>query len=297
MSRKRFALLVNPYGGTRRGHAVLEQVRPRFKDASAHAEVFVSQSPGHLTELARTLDLSPFDALCLIGGDGTIHDVINGLLQRDPDTRIPLGIIPAGTGNSVLLHMGCTSWRQALDRILASQPRAIDVARVTWPGHTTWCLNMVGWGSVVDINQTAERWRWLGGVRYSLFALAHILRPRRRRATLILDGSEIDDDFLFVVGCNTRFIGKGMCLAPRADLEDGKIDVVFVRHASRRQLLALFRKIFDGSHLALPYVEYHQVASFRIETNSADPLNLDGELKGLSPVDVQVVPAAIQILG
>jgi YegS/Rv2252/BmrU family lipid kinase len=293
---RRFALLVNPYGGTRRGLAVLQQVRPRFQDADAHIEVFISSSPGHLTELARTLDLSPFDAFCLIGGDGTIHDVINGMLQRPPHTRIPLGIIPAGTGNSVLLHMGCTSWRQAVDRILAGQPRAIDVARVTWPGHTTWCLNMVGWGSVVDINQTAERWRWLGGARYSLSALAHIPRPRRRRAKLTLDGSAIDDDFLFIVGCMTKFIGKNMCLAPRASLEDGKIDVVVVRKASRMRLLALFRKIFDGSHVDLPDVEYHQVRSLRIETKSADPLNLDGELKGFSPVQVEVVPAAIEVL-
>jgi diacylglycerol kinase (ATP) len=241
------------------------------------------------------LDLSDCSGLCLIGGDGTIHEVANGLLARDAPAAVPVGIIPGGTGNSVVWHLGCPSPRQAVDRILAGRTQPMDVARLTLPDQTIHCLNIIGWGSVVDINRTAERLRKVGRPRYALAALWHILCPRRRRAKLALDGQVSEDDFLLVVGCNTKFTGKAMNLAPRADLSDGKIDVVVVRRASRRQMLQLFQGVFAGSHLRLPCVEYYQVRSFRIDTAAPEPLNLDGELKGCSPVSAEMLPAALRV--
>jgi sphingosine kinase len=295
MTSKRFVLVVNPQGGLRRGLAVLEQVQARFAAAGAMLDVHVSQHRGHAAELARTLDLRGYDGFCLIGGDGTIHEVANGLLQRGESVAIPLGLIPGGTGNSVLLHLGCTTQQDATERILAGATQRVDVARLTCGGQTVYCLNIVGWGAVVDINRTAERWRWLGQPRYSLATLWHILWPRRRRACLVLDGEAVEDEFLFVLGCNTKFTGKAMHVAPRADLADGKIDVVFVRRASRSQMLQLFRGVSDGSFVTLPSVEYRQVRSFRIETELPELLNLDGELKSCSPVSVDMVPGALTV--
>jgi YegS/Rv2252/BmrU family lipid kinase len=295
MTKKRFVVLVNPRGGTRRGIAILDEVRPVFAAAGAELDVHRTAGPGHATSLARTLDLSHCDGLCVIGGDGTIHEVVNGLRQRSEPAVTPLGLIPGGTGNSLVLHLGYTAPREAARRILAGQTQAVDIARVTVRDQTLDCLNIIGWGAVVDINRTAERLRWLGRPRYTLAALCHILFPRRRRARLVLDDQAADDEFLFVVGCNTQFTGKGMHLAPRADLGDGKIDVIVVRRASFGQMLRLFRRVFDGSHVTLDCVEYHQVRSFRIESQNADLLNLDGELKGHSPAAVAMLSGAIRV--
>ena len=86
-----------------------------------------------------------------------------------------------------------------------------------------------------------------------------------------------------------------MKVAPHAEIGDGKIDVVAVRHASRRQMLKLFSKVFDGSHLSLGYVEYHQVRSFAIESDGHEPLDLDGEMKGQAPLTAEVLPAALRV--
>jgi diacylglycerol kinase (ATP) len=86
-----------------------------------------------------------------------------------------------------------------------------------------------------------------------------------------------------------------MKLAPKADAGDGKLDIVLVRRATRLQILKLFKKVFDGSHLSLPCVEYHQVHSFSIEHEGIDCLNIDGELKGSTPVSVDVIPAALRV--
>ena len=87
-----------------------------------------------------------------------------------------------------------------------------------------------------------------------------------------------------------------MRLAPRAQVDDGKIDVVIVRSASRRQMLRLFMKVFDGSHVNMPCVEYHQVRSLSILSDDREPLDLDGEVTGTAPVSVTVLPGAIRLV-
>lgn len=295
MTAQRLAVVVNPRGGKQRGLMVLERVKPVLAAAGMELEVWVTQRPGHAGEMARTLDLKCYDGICVIGGDGTVHEVADGLMQRGEPNSIPLGIIPAGTGNTLAQHLRCDDPLTAARQIVAGRTQPLDVVRVTLGDRVVFCVDIVGWGAVADINCTAERLRMLGPSRYAAAALWHILRANRRRATLVLDGQTIDDEFLFVIACNPKFTGSGMKLAPHAEVGDGKIDVVVVRRASRWQMLKLFTKVFDGSHLALGYVEYHQVRSFAIESESHDPLDLDGEMKGHSPMSAEVLPSALRV--
>jgi diacylglycerol kinase (ATP) len=228
MPGRRFTVVVNPRGGTQRGLAVLEQVRPMFASEGAELDVHVTEYAGHTTEIAKNLDL---------------------------ECREPL---------------------VAAQRIVAGRTRPLDVARVSMREGLVYCVNIIGWGAIADINGTAERLRLLGPPRYALAALLHILRPKRRRARLVLDGQAFDDDFHFIIACNTKTTGSGMILAPHAEIGDGKIDVVALRSTSRRQLLKVFRKVFDGSHLSLPRVSCHQVRSFMIACERPGVSVLDG---------------------
>ena len=296
MTAQRFLLVVNPRGGTRRGRAVLEQIRPVFAAAGAELDVRLTERPGHAEEIARTTELDRFDGLCVIGGDGTVHEVANGLLQRAQPCSIPLGIIPAGTGNTLHQHLhGHDGPQEAARQILAGRTGPLDAVRVALAGQVVFCIDIIGWGGVADINGTAEKLRWLGPPRYAAAALWHILRAQRRRARLVLDGQIQDDDFLFVIACNTKFTGSNMQLAPRAEVDDGLLDVVVVRRASRLQMVKLFARVFDGSHLALPCVEYYQVRSFGLESAGHEPLDLDGEMKGTTPISAEVLPAALRV--
>jgi YegS/Rv2252/BmrU family lipid kinase len=295
MAPKRYVVIVNPSGGTRRGWSILKSVESIFAAAHAQLDIQPTRHAGHARELAQQLSLENCAGILVIGGDGSLHEVVNGLMLRSDPARVPLGLIPAGSGNTVAEHLGCLDPREAARRIVAGQLHPLDVARVATAGTTDYCVNIIGWGSAVDINHTAERLRWLGPSRYTLAALGHIVRARQRRARLTLDGRVIEDEFSFIVGCNTQFTGKGMKLAPAAAMDDGLIDLVLVRHASRWQIAALFKAVFDGSHVTLPWVEIHRVRSFAIESATADTLNLDGELKGTTPVQVDMVPAGLRI--
>ncbi len=292
---QRFVAIVNPASGRRRGKQVLEQVRPIFAAAQAELDVQLCVEPRHAQRLAASLDLDKYDGCLVIGGDGTVHEVVNGLLQRGEQISLPLGLIPAGSGNTLHLHQGGLNPEESARRILAGQTRALDVARVTMSEEVVYCINIVGWSAVVDINCLAERLRLLGPLRYAIATLIFMCRPRPRFARLILDGQISEDDFLLVVGCITKFTGNGMMLAPRAEIDDGKIDVVVVRQASRLEMLRLFRRVFDGSHLELPHVEYYQVRRFAIELDDQQPLNLDGEVAGKAPFSVEMMPGALRI--
>ena len=127
---------------------------------------------------------------------------------------MPLGFIPAGSGNTMHQHLQCNDPLEAARRIVAGNRYPLDVARVTMGEQVVYCVDIIGWGAVADINGSAEKLRFFGPSRYAVAALWQILTPKRRRAKLVLDGRVFDDEFLFVIGCNTKFTGKGMKLAP-----------------------------------------------------------------------------------
>ena len=295
MTHRRFLFIVNPRGGRRRGLATLEHVKPVFAAAGAELDVRLTERSGHARQIARRCDPAGYDGLCMIGGDGTVHEAVSGLMDRGEPVSIPLGIIPSGTGNDVARHLGIAGPPDAARRIVAGRTSPFDVARVNAGGRIDYCLTLVGWAAVADINCTAERLRMLGPPRYAVAALWHILFAKRRRARLVLDDRSVEDDFLLVVACNTVFSGSGMRLAPRAKADDGKIDVVIVRSASRWQMVRLFVRVFDGSHVQMPCVEYHQVRALSILSEDRKPLDVDGEIKGTTPVSIETIPGAVRV--
>jgi len=295
MLKKRFMLTVNPKGGKSKGPGVLTQVLPIFESAGLELDIQETEYAGHVGEIINTMNPSRYDGFCLIGGDGTVHEVVNGLLTREDGANIPIGCIPAGTGNSFMCDLDCLDPVEAANRIVKGEVRPIDVAKVVMGNEVGYAFNVVGWGMVTDINITAEKIRWLGDNRYTFATPLHVLKRIRRLATIIIEGVEDKDEFLFAIGCNTQYTGKGMRIAPHARLDDGLIDLVIVRDASRLKLLKVFPKIFDGSHVSDPIVEYHQVKRYSIIPEEENILNIDGELKGTTPFEVEVLPKAFQV--
>ena len=110
-------------------------------------------------------------------------------------------------------------------------------------------FNLVGWGVPTDSNVLAEKLRWMGGLRYSVSAIFEVLKGKKRIATLIVDGKEYKEDFVFIIACNTIHTGKAMKMAPHAKLNDGLIDLIIVRKTSRIKLLKLFPKLFIPIHV------------------------------------------------
>ncbi len=297
MSGRKFTFIVNPNSGRRRGELIYKSVQSVFQRAGFEGDMHLTRYSGHAAELARDLDLNSSSGLIVIGGDGAIHEVVSGLMQRTEPDSVPVGVIPAGTGNAFHQHLNVLDPIAAAHKILNQNVSPLDVIRIQQRGQTFYSVNVIGWGTVTDINQLAEKLRILGPTRYSVAALIFIMKARKRRIRLRMDGEWIEEDFYFVLVCNTKFTGKGMQVAPGADHGDGVLDVILIRKATRWQMLKLFARIFDGSHLGMEIVEFRKVREFCIHQESNDVLTIDGELKAGVPFEAEVLPGALRVFG
>ena len=293
---KRFYLAVNPHGGLKKGLGILDSVRPILEDGGAELTVLETEYAGHARDYANEVDYEGYDGFCAIGGDGTMHEVVNGMLKRQDGQILPIGLVTGGTGNSFMHDLDCLDPELAAKRILTGRLRPVDIAKVDANGEIYFGFNIVGWGMPTDINELAEKMRWLGGQRYNIASIIEVLKYKQRLAKLIIDGNTVVGDFGFILGCNTIHTGKGMKMAPLAQLNDGMIDLIIARKASRTKLLRLFPKLFSGAHVGDPIVEYRQVKEFSIIPQEDNILNIDGEMIGSTPIHVSMMPGAINVL-
>ena len=293
---KKYYLLVNPAGGTKKGMKILEMVKPIFDKSEVHVDILQTEYAGHANELANTLDFSGYNGLCAIGGDGTLFEMVNGMLKRKDNQNFPLGLITGGTGNAFMHDLNCLDPIEASERIIKGNLRSVDIARVETPNNLYFSFNIIGWGLVADAGYLAEYFRLLGGLRYDVASILEVLKGKRRISRLILDEEVVDDDFVFVIACNTIHTGKAMRIAPNAKFDDGKIDLIIVRNASKTELLKLFPKLFTGEHVKSKLVECRQVQKFSIISDENSSLIIDGELIGSTPVHVTMEPKKINVL-
>jgi YegS/Rv2252/BmrU family lipid kinase len=295
MTSKRLSVIVNPCSGRGRGLQILDRVRPVLERAGFDLDVFVTKFSGHASEIAQSMQLEDCAGCCVIGGDGTVHEVIDGLMRRSDGARVPVGLIPGGSANTIHQHMGCLDPSEAAKAIANGVTCGLDIAQVTMGSEVVYAFDIVGWGVASDINRMAEKLRWIGSSRYAVASLLAIIWSRPRRAKITLEGKPIEGEFLLVLGCNTKFAGHRLRMCPLAEISDGKMDVVVLRPTSSRQLLSVFTKVFYGSHLSLKCLEYHQVQSFAIDGPGRETLDIDGEIKGTVPMHVQMIPSALHV--
>ena len=295
IKRKKFCILVNPVAGGRKTTKIFTKIQPLFDTSSVQSVKYFSNCPGFITDFIINSNLSEFDGLCVVGGDGTIHEAVLGLMKSGKAKSIPLGIIPGGTGNAFIEDLGCRDPIKAASQIIDGKVSPIDIFQIVHNEATSYAFNIIGWGMASDVNIQAEQLRWLGGMRYSISAIINIMAFfKKRHLQLNLADNLVNSKCLFFVALNTIHTGKGMKMAPHAKLNDGLIDTILVRDVSKLRAVKIFTQVFSGNHIFDPSVEYQQVKTFSIHTKG-DFLNIDGENTGHTPINVSVVPNALKI--
>jgi len=289
----KFILTVNPHGGTKKGPQILKKVKPIFEASGTDLFIIETTFAGHAKELANQLGLTEYDGFIGIGGDGTLHEIINGMLSRPDGNKIPIGIIPGGSGNSYMHDLNLTDPLTAAKAIIQGNTKFLDTARVEVNHVVKYANNMIGWGLVTDVGKKAEHYRWMGTNRYTILSVMEVFHHKSRSAALIMDNKKIEDEFTFIIACNSMHVGKGMKMAPKARLDDGLIDLIVIRaDVSRTRLLQVLPKLFDGSHINEPEVEYYQTSKFSLIPEMDEILNIDGEIMGSTPIKVEMIPKA-----
>lgn len=297
-------LLYNPHSGKRLSTHHLSVAKPIFEQHNIQLDIVQTQRAGHARELALNLDLNKFQAIVVIGGDGTVHEVVDGLLSREDKRLLPIGVIPGGTGNALMTDLECLDIAEATLRICRCRVHAIDAAKFTFGDQSsTYSFNIAHYGLPSDVNARAAQLRIFRGQRYNFATVIQLLLGNwSRNAAIIVDGQRVlDEDVSFAMVQNTIHTGKEMRMCPRALLDDGKWDVLVAKKLGRKALLDLFKLVFDGTHVKSPDVHYFHASDEVIiqpvqgMAPDYDPINVDGENMGTAPLHIKVLPAAFEV--
>jgi YegS/Rv2252/BmrU family lipid kinase len=289
-------LLVNPISGKGKNRQIAQKIIESVNRQGWECQIKESLRANYFQEMLPNFELQTFSHIGVVGGDGTMHDVLNGLMTKPDAQHLPVVLFPCGSGNAFNHDLDCLSIDKAIDRLLANQTRRVDMIQLTASDRTLWSFNIVGFGLVSKINEWSEANRWLGAMRYTMMALVGIFFNPIYKATVQVDNESFEGDFCFVLVCNTIHTGKAMKIAPLAKLSDGLLDVLVVRHLPIWRLLVLFPKIFTGTHLSAKELIYRQAKSIKIIPQKKQIGNIDGEVTAYTPYQMQVVPNKLNII-
>lgn len=298
-------LMVNPFAGKKKGEKIAELAKSLLEAKGCTVQIHISEYSGHLIELAESIEAHQNDVFAVVGGDGSLSEVITGRMMIGKDHQQTFALIPAGTGNSMAHDLAITSTERAVDGILCGQRQNLDLAKVELvkglPGSedgrmVRFSHNLVTWGLGVDSTIKAERMRWMGPVRYDVGILMAIMANVRRQATLTLDGVQMEGDYTLFLIQNSQTGGSMLPLAPGASLDDGWMDIGILKKMTRRDVLKAFGMLKkEGRHVFHPRVDYHTFRTLTIETPSPAAVNIDGENIGSTPLTMEVLPSKVLI--
>jgi YegS/Rv2252/BmrU family lipid kinase len=302
---KRVHMLVNPYSGKRKGRATGELAKSMFEAQGVEVSIHFSAYSGHLIKIASEIKAKASDVFVVVGGDGSLSEVVTGRMQAASEKSELFGLVPAGTGNSVAHDLAIGTTEEAVNHILKGRNQAFDLAKVEMgnglPGAvdgttTRYSHNLVTWGLGVDSTIKAEKMRWMGPIRYDVGIVMAIMANNRRQATLTVDGVEMKSDFTLFLIQNSQTGGSMLPLAPGASLDDGIMDIGILKKMTRREVFKAFSMLkAEGRHVFHPQVDYHRFTTLSIETPEPTAINIDGENIGSTPLSMKVMPGAIRV--
>jgi diacylglycerol kinase (ATP) len=290
-------MIVNPNAGKKRGALAAEQAASLLRAAGTEVEMVVTEEAGHAVTLAAQIDSSEVEGVIAVGGDGTLFEVINGLFQRDESVPLPVGQIPVGTGNSFIKDLGIESIEDAVEKILNANLRRVDLGKFSCSDGTYYFVNILGAGFVSNVASRAAKYKKLGAFSYVLGVLGELATLNATPLRIDIDGETYEREAIFVEICNSRLTGGNMIMSPDSILDDGLLDVVIVSKVTRRKLLRLFPTLFKGTHVHNESVEVVRGKHITVESTELLGLNIDGETFGKTPMEINVVPGAIEMYG
>ncbi len=297
------AVLRNPRAGQGLHRADLAAAVATLRRTALDVRLLDEDTPQAAARACREAVDAGALALVVAGGDGTVHLAIQALAG----TGVPLGVLPAGTGNDFAAEVGVPSdiGRAAVavaEAVLAGRARSVDLALMTGPdGYREWFAAVLAAGFDAIVNERANRMRWPRGPRrYDLAILAELVRLSARRYVITLDPGGTDvrtievDAILAAVG-NTASYGGGMRICPDADATDGLLDIVIGARMSRTTLVRLQPKLYPGTHVRHPLVSSYRARTVHIQAEGITGY-ADGERACPLPVTVTADPGALRLL-
>ncbi len=269
-----------------------------LKKHQIDADIKKSEYKGHAIKLVKEADFSKYEAVVGAGGDGTLFELLNGYYQNKSTTRIPCGLIPAGTGNSFVRDLGMTGndIEAAIIAIKNFNTRKIDVGKVLNSESSFYYANILGLGFAADVTSTGVKFKFLGKVAYSIGVLWHMLILKSWKLDILIDEKPYHYNCTMLTISNSRYTGGNYFMAPSASIDDGMLDITIAKKMNRIRLLKLFSLIFKGEHINAPEVDCFKARSIKISPKKNKKISPDGELFGKSPISIECLQKDVEFI-
>jgi diacylglycerol kinase (ATP) len=289
--------LINPAsanGSTGRRWPVLAR---RAAELGLRGDALLSERPGHLTELAAEAVRAGATQLVVVGGDGTVYEVVNGIMGAGGG-EVEIAVLSRGTGTDFARSLGLPrKFDEAVRVALHGRVRTIDAGRATFHHGEAWFANFAGAGISGAIARDANASsKALGGrVSFMVSTVKVFARWKSAEVEAVVDAESRRGRMFEIVAMNGPYAGGGMKLAPGADLDDGLLDCVLFGDVTKLDFITTFPKIYTGRHLSHPKIELLRGATVEIEADPPLPVVLDGEQPGTTPARFEIVPGALRV--
>jgi len=309
LDKLKAALVVNPASGngaTGKRFPVMADIIKQEGLSFVHR---FTESPGHATEITRHFLQEGHDLIIAVGGDGTTNEVLNGFFDRSGAAIRPgaaISFISGGTGRDLIRTVGIpVDTASAVRHIINSEVHPIDLGRVSYLTkdglqQSRYYINVAGLGldgATVDrVNRTSKA---LGGFISFLWAtIATLALYKNQKMQIIVDEQEIcNEPVTVVVFGNGQYFGGGMHIAPNASVDDGLLDIIILRDLSKLNLLLSLPRVYKGSHLTHGRITSLRGKKVRVFADQTALLDLDGEQPGSAPIELEIIPHAINLRG
>ncbi len=277
-------IIANVNSGKGTGAKALEAVKLYLDGIGHEYTVHETESVGHATQLAAQASERGEDTIVALGGDGTFHEVLNGIDFE----KSRLGLIPAGRGNDFAIGTGAASLDpiEAIADIVRGEPRELDYIKIGGKR----CLNVGGTGLDVEVLlKTAKK---KNKITYTASLFRCLLKFKPYHVEVEIDGEIKAYDCIMLGACNGTQIGGGIRLAPIAKADDGKLDIIIMEKPKHTPTLFVMPRFVKGKHMDKPYTTHIMCEKIKVKTPA--PIQLDGEIYFDLDFDAEIVKGGLK---
>lgn len=292
------AVVLNPTAGGGKALGLLPRINTELQKLQRPYRIHVTKAPGDALTAARDFAAGGAGLIVSVGGDGTLNEVINGILESG--VRVPFGLVSTGHGGDFARTAGTSKHVDvAVQRACSGRTRAIDAGRVTFDdGASRAFINVAGLGFDAIVAEKALKTRLPGStLPYLAASFSTLATFKNIRFKIDADGVTTETKAVFVQIANAKYMGGGLMMAPDADIEDGRLQLALIGDFRKTELLRALPGVYSGKHVTHPKFSQTAVKRVRIETVEPTRVQVDGEMMGAAPATFTVEPGALQFAG
>jgi YegS/Rv2252/BmrU family lipid kinase len=303
MSR-RIKLIFNPHSDRGRSWdkaAIIQPILERWGGGSWSS----TEYPTHATELAEQAAHEGYDVITAVGGDGTVHEVVNGLMRVPKATRPILGVVPIGSGNDFGNTVGILEETEAaMERVFTGEPRTIDIGEIRdGSGRIEYWDNTLGIGFDASVTIYSYQITLLQGFMMYLWAVIQTIFKNHDAPLLKIktDNEEFEAETLMFVACNGPREGGGFFVAPDAIPDDGIFHYAMIKKVSRAMMFRLIPEVMNGTHARFKDVKMGSFKELSLTSERPVTIHMDGEIfagfsSDVTKIDLRVLPEELQVI-